>query len=45
MITGEAKGRKLKGPPDIRTRPMQDKIKEAVFCGIGIRWHRRRPGS
>jgi 16S rRNA (guanine966-N2)-methyltransferase len=34
VITGEAKGRKLKGPPDIRTRPMQDKIKEAVFSAL-----------
>lgn len=31
VITGEAKGRKLKGPPDASTRPMQDKIKEALF--------------
>lgn len=31
VITGEAKGRKLKGPPSTATRPMQDKIKEALF--------------
>ena len=31
VITGEAKGRQLKGPPSIKTRPMTDKIKEALF--------------
>jgi 16S rRNA (guanine966-N2)-methyltransferase len=31
VITGEAKGRKLKGPPSTATRPMQDKIKEALY--------------
>jgi 16S rRNA (guanine966-N2)-methyltransferase len=34
VITGEAKGRKLKGPFDIKTRPMQDKIKEALFSSL-----------
>ena len=34
VITGEAKGRKLKGPPSIATRPMQDKIKEALFSAL-----------
>lgn len=34
VITGEAKGRKLKGPPNTSTRPMQDKIKEALFSAI-----------
>jgi 16S rRNA (guanine966-N2)-methyltransferase len=31
VIRGEAKGRRLKGPPGPQTRPMQDKIKEALF--------------
>lgn len=34
VITGEAKGRKLKGPPSTSTRPMQDKIKEALFSAL-----------
>lgn len=34
VITGEAKGRKLKGPPSVATRPMQDKIKEALFSAL-----------
>ncbi len=34
VITGEAKGRKLKGPPGPLTRPMQDKIKEALFSAL-----------
>ena len=34
VITGEAKGRKLKGPPSSATRPMQDKIKEALFSAL-----------
>src|SRR6476619_5477957 len=34
VITGEAKGRKLKGPPSRATRPMQDKIKEALFSAL-----------
>ena len=31
VIRGEAKGRRLKGPPGLQTRPMQDKIREALF--------------
>ena len=34
VITGEAKGRKLKGPPSTATRPMQDRIKEALFSAL-----------
>lgn len=34
VITGEAKGRRLKGPPGPKTRPMADKIKEAVFSAL-----------
>lgn len=32
VITGEAKGHKLKGPPDIGTRPMMDRVKESLFA-------------
>lgn len=31
VITGKAKGRALKGPPDIGTRPMLDRVKESLF--------------
>lgn len=31
VITGSAKGRQLKGPPDIGTRPMLDRVKESLF--------------
>lgn len=31
VTTGSAKGRNLKGPPGIGTRPMSDKIRQAVF--------------
>lgn len=31
VIAGEAKGRNLRGPAGTFTRPMQDKIKEALF--------------
>ena len=34
VITGDAKGRKLKGPLSTTTRPMQDKIKEALFSAL-----------
>lgn len=32
VITGTAKGHKLKGPPDIGTRPMLDRVKESLFA-------------
>ncbi len=32
VITGSAKGRQLKGPPDIGTRPMLDRVKESLFA-------------
>ncbi len=32
VITGSAKGHKLKGPPDIGTRPMMDRVKESLFA-------------
>lgn len=32
VITGSAKGHKLKGPPDIGTRPMLDRVKESLFA-------------
>lgn len=31
VVAGTARGMKLKGPPTIGTRPMADKIKEALF--------------
>ena len=32
VITGSAKGHKLKGPPDHGTRPMVDRVKESLFA-------------
>ena len=34
VISGSARGRKLKGPPSHATRPMTDKIKGAVFNSL-----------
>ncbi len=34
VTTGSAKGRNLKGPPTIGTRPMSDKIRQAVFSAL-----------
>jgi 16S rRNA (guanine966-N2)-methyltransferase len=35
VTTGSAKGRNLKGPPSHGTRPMSDKIRQAVFSALG----------
>lgn len=35
VTTGSAKGRNLKGPPSSSTRPMSDKIRQAVFSALG----------
>jgi 16S rRNA (guanine966-N2)-methyltransferase len=35
VTTGTAKGRNLKGPPTSGTRPMSDKIRQAVFSALG----------
>lgn len=35
VTTGSAKGRNLKGPPTTGTRPMADKIRQAVFSALG----------
>jgi 16S rRNA (guanine966-N2)-methyltransferase len=35
VIAGEAKGRRLKGPAGFFTRPMTDKVKEALFSTLG----------
>ncbi len=35
VTTGSAKGRNLKGPPTHGTRPMSDKIRQAVFSALG----------
>lgn len=34
IITGSARGRRLKGPPSHATRPMSDKIRGAVFNSL-----------
>jgi 16S rRNA (guanine966-N2)-methyltransferase len=34
VITGSAKGHTLKGPPGIGTRPMSDKIRQALFSSL-----------
>lgn len=34
IISGSARGRKLKGPPSHATRPMTDKIRGAVFNSL-----------
>ncbi len=39
VISGTAKGRRLKGPPDNGTRPMIDRVKESLFSilmGYGV---------
>jgi len=39
VISGSAKGRRLKGPPDNGTRPMIDRVKESLFgilMGYGV---------
>lgn len=35
IISGEARGRKLKSPDTKRTRPATDRVREAVFSSIG----------
>lgn len=35
IISGSARGRRLKGPPNHGTRPMTDKIRGAVFNSLG----------
>ncbi|MEX0827158.1 MAG: 16S rRNA (guanine(966)-N(2))-methyltransferase RsmD [Acidimicrobiia bacterium] len=35
IIAGAAKGRRLKGPPGDSTRPMMDRVKEAIFSSLG----------
>lgn len=37
IIAGEFGGRRLKPPPDERTRPMLDRVREAVFSSLGER--------
>jgi len=37
VVTGEAKGRKLKGPKTIGTRPIIDRVKQALFNIIASR--------
>ena len=35
IIAGTAKGRRLTGPPGIVTRPLTDRVREAVFSSLG----------
>lgn len=35
IIAGTAKGRRLKGPPGLETRPPTDRLREAVFSSLG----------
>lgn len=35
IIAGTARGRRLKAPPGLETRPMMDRAKEAVFSALG----------
>lgn len=37
VVTGEAKGRKLKGPKTIGTRPIIDRVKQALFNILSTR--------
>ena len=37
VVTGEAKGRKLKGPKSIGTRPIIDRVKQALFNILSTR--------
>lgn len=37
VIAGSARGRRLKGPPGEDTRPMMDRVKEALFSSLGER--------
>ena len=37
VVTGEAKGRKLKGPKDPGTRPIIDRVKQALFNILSYR--------
>lgn len=37
IIAGEHRGRQLKSPPDQRTRPMLDRVREALFSSLGER--------
>jgi 16S rRNA (guanine966-N2)-methyltransferase len=35
IIAGRAKGRRLVGPPGLDTRPMMDRVREALFSSLG----------
>ena len=37
VIAGTARGRRLRGPPGDDTRPMMDRVKEALFSSLGPR--------
>ncbi len=38
VITGSAKGRRLKGVPGVAVRPTSDRVKEALFSMLGSRF-------
>jgi 16S rRNA (guanine966-N2)-methyltransferase len=42
VIAGAAKGRRLKSPPGDATRPMMDRVKEAIFSSLGAAVHGTR---
>lgn len=35
IIAGQAKGRRLAGPPSSQTRPLTDRVREALFSSLG----------
>ncbi|MDH5372871.1 MAG: 16S rRNA (guanine(966)-N(2))-methyltransferase RsmD, partial [Acidimicrobiia bacterium] len=41
IIAGHAKGRRLRSPHGLATRPMMDRVREALFSSLGA----RIPGS
>ena len=42
IIAGRAKGRRLAGPPGKGTRPLTDRVREALFSSLGERVRGRR---
>lgn len=38
VVSGTAKGRRLKAPPGFGTRPTSDKVKEAIFDLLQVEW-------
>jgi 16S rRNA (guanine966-N2)-methyltransferase len=42
IIAGEHRGRIIQAPPGVRTRPMLDRVREALFATLGDRLERAR---